>query len=200
MMESFSPFDFASVTQDTNASMTFGERAKTLNLGSRATVVLHKVDGAHSTGDTFVHVPERNVVFAGDLLFIGVSPVMWAGPAEKFIAGLHELLATGATLFVPGHGPITDRDGVSMSIAYWEHVMEGSAACYREGLDAHACGSRLLASLPDPWRAWLHPERVFINAAVQLAHLRGSPGDVDKFQLVAAQGAHLLPWSSQPVA
>jgi len=48
------------------------------------------------------------VVFTGDLLFVGIAPVMWAGPAQSWVDALDKLLAsTGGGegwLFVPGHG------------------------------------------------------------------------------------------------
>lgn len=40
-----------------------------LNLGS-----------AHTAADSVVHVPDAGVLFGGDLLFIGCTPIVWAGP------------------------------------------------------------------------------------------------------------------------
>ena len=40
---------------------------------------------AHTGGDTVVWVPDDGVLFAGDLLLVGVSPVMWSGPIEGWI-------------------------------------------------------------------------------------------------------------------
>lgn len=38
------------------------------------------------------------VVFAADILFIGVTPIRWAGPLENWIAALERLLGLGAGL------------------------------------------------------------------------------------------------------
>ena len=200
--EFFAPFHFDEVTRNTRASNVYDERVATLSLGGAGAdsathkLAMHKVEGAHSPGDTFIHVPQRDVVFAGDLLFIGVSPLMWVGPAESFVAALKELLATGASLFVPGHGPVTDRGGVEASIDYWEYVAKGAEACFSAGADADDCGLEMLADLPTPWKDWTDPERILVNVKVQYGHL-AAPGEFKvnstlKFDLIGEQGKYLV--------
>jgi glyoxylase-like metal-dependent hydrolase (beta-lactamase superfamily II) len=46
-----------------------GRRIDVLNLGP-----------AHTAADSVVHVPDAGVLFGGDLLFIGCTPIVWAGP------------------------------------------------------------------------------------------------------------------------
>jgi cyclase len=41
---------------------------------------------AHTRGDVIVHVPEARTVFTGDILFVGGTPIVWAGPLSNWIA------------------------------------------------------------------------------------------------------------------
>lgn len=56
-----------------------------------------------------VFFPDSQVVYTGDLLFIGIAPIMWAGPSSAWVEALDKLLAETEQkeegwLFVPGHG------------------------------------------------------------------------------------------------
>ncbi|HEX2312531.1 MAG TPA: MBL fold metallo-hydrolase [Thermomonospora sp.] len=59
--------------------------------------------------------PTPGWLFAGDLLFIGGTPVVWAGPTGNWIAACDTMVALGAPTVVPGHGPVTDPDGIRAS-------------------------------------------------------------------------------------
>ena len=198
-MQFFSPFDFDNTADvPTKDVIAFDERERHVSLsggggggGNDAIMKIVHVSGTHSYGDVFLHLPSANLVFAGDLLFIGVSPIMWTGPARKFKAALHMLLATNATTFVPGHGPVCGRRGVELSLAYWDFVEAGVRQCVADGVsESRACASRLFDRLPSPWNAWLGAERVFINVDVEM---NGPVVDVArKFALIGAQGEHGL--------
>jgi len=88
---------------------------------------------AHTSADVAVHVPDAGVVFTGDLLFVDGTPVMWAGPLDNWIRALDELLGLGAHVFVPGHGPVTDPDGVAQQRAYLVHVRDAIRAAFDAG-------------------------------------------------------------------
>ena len=101
-----------------------------------------------------------------------------------------------AVLFVPGHGPVTDRGGVEASIDYWEYVAKGAEACFSAGADADDCGLEMLADLPTPWKDWTDPERILVNVKVQYGHL-AAPGEFKvnstlKFDLIGEQGKYLV--------
>jgi glyoxylase-like metal-dependent hydrolase (beta-lactamase superfamily II) len=62
------------------------------------------------------------VVYTGDILFIDGTPLMWAGPVENWIAACDRILSLDPVAIVPGHGPITDADGVRRMRGYLEWV------------------------------------------------------------------------------
>jgi glyoxylase-like metal-dependent hydrolase (beta-lactamase superfamily II) len=140
----------------------FSGRA-TEHVGGRA-LELVEVGPAHTPGDLVVHLPDVGVVFAADVLFVGVTPVMWEGPVENWVAALDTILGFGAETIVPGHGPLSGPAEVRALRDYWVWLAAAVA-------DHHAAGrSPLQATLqivrsPDfaPYRGWLHPERAVIN-------------------------------------
>lgn len=73
------------------------------------------VPHAHTDGDSVVHLPETNVIHAGDVVFYGLYPfvdVDAGGSLDGVIAGVERIaeLADGETAIIPGHGPLIDRE------------------------------------------------------------------------------------------
>ena len=122
-------------------STSAAARCSLLNLGP-----------AHTAADSVVHVPDAGVLFAGDLLFIGCTPIVWAGPIANWVAACDAMIALDAPTVVPGHGPITDADGIRAVRGYLVHVAEQAEAAYRKGLSfVEAADSIDLASTRAGW-------------------------------------------------
>jgi cyclase len=62
---------------------------------------------AHTDNDAIVWLPERKVLFGGDLLFEGVTPFVVQGSVGGMLETLAALEQLGAETVVPGHGPVT---------------------------------------------------------------------------------------------
>ena len=83
-----------------------------VDLGGRA-VTLVPPGPAHTDHDVFVHVPDVDVVFAGDLVEQGAPPSI--GPdshVSDWPAALDAILALNPAVIVPGHGDPVDADFV----------------------------------------------------------------------------------------
>ena len=81
--------------------------------------MLH-VPNAHTGGDMVVHFPDADVIHMGDNHFNGMFPYVdidSGGSLAGMIAaqGLGLRLAGADTVVIPGHGPVTDRDGLQAS-------------------------------------------------------------------------------------
>ncbi len=97
--ERFGPFDFSGITLR-NADQTF-DHDLSVDVGGRQ-VKLLDLGPAHTAADTVVHVPDAGVLFAGDLLFIGCTPIVWAGPIANWVAACDTMIALDAPTVVPG--------------------------------------------------------------------------------------------------
>jgi glyoxylase-like metal-dependent hydrolase (beta-lactamase superfamily II) len=83
--------------------------AADLDVGGRAVALRHPGRG-HTAGDLVVHVPDADVVVAGDLIEEGGPPSFDdAYPLEwpEAVAAVHRLIGP-ATVVVPGHGALVD--------------------------------------------------------------------------------------------
>jgi cyclase len=120
----FGAFDFTGITP-TLPTLTF-DGAMSVTVGNKL-VELIEVGPAHTAGDVLVHSPSDGVVFTGDILFIGGTPIVWAGPLSNWVNACDRIIDFGAEYIVPGHGPVTNADGVREVRDYLSTV-DGEAA------------------------------------------------------------------------
>jgi len=77
-------------------------------------VRLVRVGPAHTRGDVVVYVPSDRVLFAGDVLFTRVHPLVAPGTAEAWIEACERLLEWNVDVIVPGHGPVSDAGALGV--------------------------------------------------------------------------------------
>ncbi|MFN8020037.1 MAG: MBL fold metallo-hydrolase [Acidimicrobiales bacterium] len=111
------------------------ERRLDVEVGGRH-VELIEVGPAHTRGDTIVVVPDAKVVYTGDILFIGGTPIVWAGPLSNWVAACDLMLGMDVETVVPGHGPITDKGGIAQVRDYLDYVDREATARQQAGIDA----------------------------------------------------------------
>lgn len=129
-------------------------------------VDLIPVGPAHTRGDAVVHVPERGVVFAGDIVFHRSTPMVWVGPIGNVISACERILALEPTVVLSGHGSVADRAGIRDLCDYLTMVHEHASKQFAAGATAlEAFESIDLGA----YRLWAHSSRVFqaINAVYQ---------------------------------
>ena len=173
--EALTPFDFDGVRLKP-PSRTFSGTLD-LEVGGRE-LELIEVGPAHTAGDLIVWVPDARIAIAADILFIGVTPIMWIGPLEGWIAALERLLGLGAERFIPGHGPVCGPDEVRRLLDYWHWI--GDAATPRleaGGSPAEVARELVLGDEIQKlgFAGWLGPERALVSIGTIDAHRRGKP-------------------------
>jgi cyclase len=90
---------------------------------------------AHTTHDSIVHIPERSVVFTGDLLFNGGTPFALQGSISGWIEVLEAVLRPlGAQTLVPGHGPVCGPEVIDDMLAYLRFVQATAEQAKAAGL------------------------------------------------------------------
>jgi cyclase len=128
------------------------------------------VGPAHTTNDVVAWIPERRVLFAGDLVFNGGTPFVVMGSVAGALTALDRLDGLGARTIVPGHGPVCGPEPLASQAAYLRMVTDLAA-------DADAAGVEPLeaarsADLGD-FAGWHDPERLVGNLHRALAERRG---------------------------
>lgn len=143
----FGPFDFWRV-RPRYPDRTFSGSLR-LTVGNR-TVDLVEVGPAHTPGDLMVFDRDRNVVFAGDILFIGQTPIMWEGPARNWIDALRLILDTRPAAIVPGHGPLATETDVTDLVSYFEWLDDSATRLCRNGIPRSTPRRRCCRRTPSP--------------------------------------------------
>jgi len=139
------------------------------------TVSLLYVGPAHTQGDLLVHLPERGVLFAGDILFRLCTPVGWEGTTERWVAALDRIIQLAPEVIVPGHGPLCGLEGPREMKAYLEYVRTEARPFYdREMPVLEACKRIDLG----PYADWTEPERLIFNVSRAYREFEGVAFDI----------------------
>ena len=131
---------------------------------------------AHTTNDSIVHIPERSVLFAGDLLFNGGTPFLLMGSVRGAIDVLENVIRPlGAATIVAGHGAVCGPEVIDEVLAYLRFVQDTA----RKGKDAGL--SPLETALETDLGSFselLDPERIVGNLHRAYHELAGgAPGE-----------------------
>lgn len=84
---------------------------------------------AHTNGDVIVHLPQSNVIHAGDILFFGRFPfidVKNGGTIDGMIAGLNGIMALAdeQTKIIAGHGNVASKAELAVHITMLETIKQ----------------------------------------------------------------------------
>jgi len=99
-----------------------------LALPGRRYAELLSFGSGHTAADALMFLPREKVVFAGDLVVVGLQPSMGSGDPEHWLVVLDEIERLGAERIVPGHGPVTTAEGLAETRAYVAGVLEAAEA------------------------------------------------------------------------
>jgi cyclase len=90
---------------------------------------------AHTTNDSIIHVPDRGVLFAGDLLFNGGTPFLLMGSVSGAIEVLEQVVKPlNAPVIVAGHGPVCGPELIEDMLGYLRFVQDVARRAKLAGL------------------------------------------------------------------
>jgi cyclase len=155
------------------------ETGITLFAGDLRCEVTYVGTPAHTTNDSIVWLPDRSVLFAGDLLFNGGTPFLLMGSIGGAIEVLENVVRPlGARTIVAGHGPVCDEPAVLIEdvLGYLRFVQDVAARGVAAGV------TPLCAALDTDlgrYAGLLDTERIVGNLHRAYAELGGPAVDVD---------------------
>lgn len=167
----FGRFDFSGITPTYPNSTYTGRRELLVGVWD---VELIDVGPAHTLGDTLVHVPAARTVFTGDIVFAGGTPLIWAGPAQRWLDACRTIIDLGVEHVVPGHGPVGTIAAVRAMVDYVEHIHAAAITCHLRGMDSNDAAQSIDLG---PFAGWPESERLAVNVKTIYRELDGgSPG------------------------
>lgn len=127
---------------------------------------------AHTTNDSIIWIPDRQVLFSGDLLFNGGTPFLLMGSVSGAMEAVSSLRRYPVQTILPGHGPVCGPEVIDQVLAYLTFVMDLATHGHADGITPLelACDTDLgeFAGLSDP-------ERIVGNLHRAYLELGGAP-------------------------
>ncbi len=141
-------------------------------------IVRHVGRPAQTTNDSIVWIPERSVLFAGDLVFNEGTPFLLNGSVKGSLDVIDQLKGYGAKIVIPGHGAPCGPEIFDQTLDYLRFVMHLAEQGMAAGLSPLETARQ--ADL-GAWVCLLDSERIVGNLARAYADLdtSGSRGNVD---------------------
>jgi len=167
-----SDYDFRGITI-TPPTTLFDDEGLTLDLDGLCVDILY-VGPAHTVGDAVVHLPERGILFGGDVLWNACTPIGWEGTYAQWYAALDRIIALSPRIVVPGHGDVTDTEGVKTLRRYFEYVEAESKRYYEAGVSEFEAAKQIDLG---PYASWTEPSRIIFNIRRAYRELRGESYD-----------------------
>jgi cyclase len=147
--------------------VTFNDKV-TLHLNGEAVTVTH-VPRGHTDGDSIVYFPDSNVLHMGDIFFNGLYPYIdldGGGSIQGMIAAV-ELgigMANAETRIIPGHGPLSDFNGIQEYHAFLTKARDNVQALIDQGMSLEQA---IAANPTTEWdenlgKVWITPDQLVI--------------------------------------
>ncbi|MFT3854144.1 MAG: MBL fold metallo-hydrolase [Ilumatobacteraceae bacterium] len=160
-----------------------------VEVGGRV-VELIEVGPAHTAGDALAYVPDARMIFTGDILFVGGTPIVWAGPLSNWVAACDLILGLDVDTVVPGHGPVTDKSGVAEVRDYLAFVDEAATARHDAGVDGWEAARDIAREIGAnrEFQGWGEAGRIAVNVDTVYRTLDPayqSPNVVEQFRRMA---------------
>lgn len=152
------------------AFVTFADRV-TVWADDTAIECVH-IGPAHTTNDVYAWIPDRRVLFTGDLVFNRVTPLALQGTITGWLDALDHLRALAPEIVVPGHGPVGGPESIDSVAGYLRFVQRLAAEAEAAGVGAlDAAGGADLGEYAE----WPDAERLVMNLHRAMSELRGDP-------------------------
>lgn len=158
----------------------------TLHVGDRRVELLHPGGPAHTAGDLLAWLPEQRVLFSGDLVFAGLTPLVFMGSVDGALSAVDLLESLRPEIVVPGHGPILTGPGIVPVLEehrrYYRFLLATAEAGRSSGLTplqaAREADLGEFTGWADAERIVLNLHRVYADHAGQELDLMAAFGDV----------------------
>jgi cyclase len=158
----------------------------TLSVGGR-NVEVRDLGPAHTASDSIVYVPEARAAFTGDLVFVQGTPIAWAGPIGNWLQACDRLCDLDVDLVVPGHGPVTDKQGVRDIHRYFSHIRDQAAARHDGGMGSIEAAFDIdLGEFAD----WPDSERIVVTVDTVYRELDPARPGADALELFRQMGRY----------
>lgn len=184
LQQAFARFDFNGITL-TPPTEVFEGSSHEFDVGGRVVELSH-YGPAHTLGDVVAWVPDERVLFTGDLLFLEVCPLVWDGTVTNWLRAIDAMLALDPAVVVPGHGPVSDADGLRALAGYFTLLAEQGRALHDAGVPVDEAVARLSLGA---YAGWVDIERTALNLRQVYREIDGDRSELSPIDAFGAMAA-----------
>ncbi len=91
-------------------ALTFNDRME-IDLGDQKLELIY-IMPSHTDGSIMAYLPDKKILFAGDILFTNYHPFIGDGNIEEWVKALDYIMTMDVEKIIPGHGPISNKKDI----------------------------------------------------------------------------------------
>ncbi|MDA8338045.1 MAG: MBL fold metallo-hydrolase [Nitrospiraceae bacterium] len=91
-------------------ALAFTDRME-IDLGDQKVELIY-IRPSHTDGSILVYLPDKKILFAGDILFTNYHPFLGEGNIEEWVKVLDYIMTMDAEKIIPGHGPVSSKKDI----------------------------------------------------------------------------------------
>ena len=142
----------AGLVNITPPNLTF-ETSMQLYFGGRE-ISLRYFGKAHTSGDTFIHLPQEKIVFTGDVAQDGGVPYFGDSYPDEWPETANLLGELPVERFVSGHGPVGNRDALMEARDFIHTLVDHLKTAIRGGQDEGTASASVIDALRPRFADW----------------------------------------------
>jgi len=127
-------------------TLTFTDKMS-IDLGDESVDLIY-VASSHTTGNILVRIPNKKVLFTGDILFTDFHPYMADGDIPGWVRNIDYIETLDVDRIIPGHGPLSEQKDLSDMKNYLLAFDSKAKELSAHSNDTKAISVEMLKSLP----------------------------------------------------
>jgi cyclase len=135
--------------------------------GHRRSARLMSYENAHCGSDAILYLPEDDIVFMEDILFIKCHPYLADGDPDVILDILAKVRLLNASIFVPGHGPVGSIEHLEKFANYINQMKILAVDAVRQGVSEDELDQIII---PNEYRHFIFP--IFFTANLKFLYQR----------------------------
>ncbi|MFA5260758.1 MAG: MBL fold metallo-hydrolase, partial [Candidatus Omnitrophota bacterium] len=134
--------------------LTYGDKME-IDLGDQKIELIH-ARHCHTDGDTLVYLPDKKILFTGDILFTNYHPFLGEGNIDEWVRELDNMKAMDVEKIIPGHGPLSGKKDLEDMKGYLRLFDQRAKELAASSDDAQEIADAIQQELPArPEGLWL---------------------------------------------
>ncbi|MFD2444026.1 MBL fold metallo-hydrolase [Bacillus sp. CGMCC 1.16607] len=121
--------------------------------GSLLTAQLISIGQGHTEDDSILFIPERGILFTGDILVKNTHPYMLDGNIFEWLEALKKISEYPCSHWIPGHGIVANKGDLTTLVNYMTETIQLS----KQNTDV------TLIDIPEPYSRWKGKQAFYSN-------------------------------------